>query len=147
MAARGLKLALLALGVATITLVPPPPAGAADPGRRTVRIEATSASFSPSVIRVSRGERVTIELVATDVVHGLYVDGYGVSTTAEPGRPGHVTFVASRGGRFRLRCSVTCGPLHPFVVGGLEVGPNVLLWRGALLALLVVLGSVWLTRR
>lgn len=146
MAARRLKLGVLALGAAVVLLAPPPDAAGAS-GERTVRVEASGAAFSPAVIRARPGDRITIELVATDVVHGLAVDGYGVSTTAEPGRPGRVTFVASRGGTFRLRCSVTCGPLHPFVAGALEVGPNALLWRAGLLAALVALGGLWLARR
>lgn len=146
MAARQLKLGVLALGAAAVLLAPLPGAAGAS-GERTVRVEASGAAFSPAVIRARPGERITIELVATDVVHGLAVDGYGVSTTAEPGRPGHVTFVASRGGTFRLRCSVTCGPLHPFVAGALEVGPNALLWRAGLLAALVALGGLWVARR
>jgi heme/copper-type cytochrome/quinol oxidase subunit 2 len=93
------------------------------------------------------GERVTIELVAMDVVHGLFVDGYEVSTTAEPGRPGRLTFVAHRTGAFRLRCSVTCGSLHPFVAGVLKVGPQTLLWRAAALAVIAALGGLWLARR
>jgi plastocyanin len=145
-AARRLKLGVLALGAAAVLLAPLPGAAGAS-GERTVRVEASGAAFSPAVIRAQPGDKITIELVATDVVHGLAVDGYGVSTTAEPGRPGRVTFVASRAGNFRLRCSVTCGPLHPFVAGVLEVGPNALLWRTGLLAALVALGGLWLARR
>jgi heme/copper-type cytochrome/quinol oxidase subunit 2 len=144
---RQLKLGVLALGAAAVLLAPTPSADAWGSGERTVRVEATRSAFAPSVIRVRRGERVTLELVATDVVHGLYVDGYDVATTAEPGRPGRLTFVASRSGTFRLRCSVTCGPLHPFVAGALAVGPNALLWRAGLLAALVALGGIWLARR
>jgi len=69
------------------------------------------------------------------VVHGLYVDGYDVETVAEPGQPGRIVFVADRPGTFRLRCSVTCGDLHPFMVGKLRVGRNPWLWKGAALTL------------
>jgi DNA-binding transcriptional LysR family regulator len=80
------------------------------------------------------GDKVTIELVSTDVVHGLYVDGYDISVTADPGQPASLTFTADRPGTFRLRCSVTCGALHPFMVGKLQVGSNLLFWRGIGLA-------------
>ncbi|MEW5828362.1 MAG: hypothetical protein AB1846_05675, partial [Chloroflexota bacterium] len=76
----------------------------------------------------------------TDVVHGLYVDGYGLDLTADPGRPATLTFTANRPGTFRLRCSVTCGALHPFMTGKLQVGPNLLLWRGLGLAFLALIG-------
>jgi len=143
---RALRIATVAVGAAVV-LGAPLPRGPATAGERTVRVEASSSGFTPAVIRARPGERITVELVATDVAHGLYVDGYGVNTTAEPGRPGRLTFVASRGGSFRLRCSITCGPLHPFVAGVLHVGPNALFWRAALAALVVTVGAVWVYRR
>jgi len=143
---RSWQVGLLALGAVAVLIVPVP-GGAPAGGERSFRVEATSTGFTPAVIRARAGDRVTIELVAMDVVHGLFVDGYELSTTAEPGRPGRLTFVADRGGAFRMRCSVTCGSLHPFVAGVLRVGPQTLLWRAAVLALLVALGGLWLVRR
>lgn len=115
-------------------LVAPQPRARSDGGERTFQIEASRYAYTPPVIRVEPGERVNIELVATDVVHGLYIDGYGVSVTAEPGQTQRLSFVADRAGSFRFRCSVACGPLHPFMVGKLKVGRNVLLWRAVGLA-------------
>jgi heme/copper-type cytochrome/quinol oxidase subunit 2 len=129
----------LGLGVAGLAawLIPmprPAPTG----GERHFTVEASADAFRPARIRVARGDRVTIDLVATDVVHGLHVDGYGVAVTAEPGRPGRLSFVADREGTFRLRCSVTCGPLHPFIVGTLTVGEG---------RLVPASGAVWAVRR
>jgi len=59
------------------------------------------------------GDHVTIDLVSTDVVHGLYLDGYDLNVTADPGQTATLSFVADRSGSFRFRCSVTCGALHP----------------------------------
>lgn len=143
---RSWRVGLLALGAVAV-LVVPVPEGATAGGERSFRVAATSTGFTPAVIRARAGERVTIELVAMDVVHGLFVDGYELSTTAEPGRPGRLTFVADRTGAFRLRCSVTCGSLHPFVAGVLKVGPQTLLWRAAALAVIAALGGLWLARR
>lgn len=143
---RPWRLALLILAAAAVLVVPLPGSRLVG-GERVIRIEATDRGFTPAVVRARVGERVTIELVAMDVVHGLYVDGYAVSTTAEPGRPGRLSFVAHRAGAFRLRCSVTCGSLHPFVVGVLKVGPQTLLWRVAALAAVAALGGLWLVKR
>lgn len=108
---------------------------------RVFRIEASQYAYNPGVIRVNPGDTVTIELVSTDVVHGLYVDGYGVSVQADPGQTTRLAFVAERPGSFRFRCNVTCGAMHPFMIGKLHVGQNSLLWRGIGLALLAAIAS------
>lgn len=135
----------LALGLA-IWLVPIPARSEA-PIERTIRVEAQNYDFTPSVLRVDPMDRVTIELVSTDVVHGIYIDGYGLEATADPGQTVSFSFMADRPGTFRFRCSVTCGALHPFMIGKIQVGPNLLLWRGIGLAVLVVIASAWSLRR
>jgi heme/copper-type cytochrome/quinol oxidase subunit 2 len=112
------------------------------PRARHFRLEARSFEYAPAVLAVNRGDRVTLELVAADYAHGLYLDGYELNVSAEPGQSASLSFVADRPGSFRFRCSVTCGPLHPFMIGKLEVGPNVLLWRGAALAALAAVAGM-----
>jgi len=114
---------------------------------RNFQVAASSFEFSPAELNVNPGDRVTIELVATDVVHGLYIDGYDLEVSAEPGQIATLTFVADRPGSFRTRCSVTCGNMHPFMIGKLNVGPNMLLWRGISLTLLVMLAVIFIPRR
>lgn len=127
--------------------VAPLPLSSARPAQRRVRIEASMAGFDPATISVRRGDHVTVELVSTDVVHGLYLDGYGLSVTADPGQAATLTFVADRPGTFRFRCSVTCGPLHPFLMGKLHVGANGVLWRAAVIAALIAAATLWPVRR
>jgi heme/copper-type cytochrome/quinol oxidase subunit 2 len=112
---------------------------------RFFHIDAGNFVYSPAVLHVNPGDTVTIELASTDVVHGLYVDGYGLNVTADPGQPVTLSFVADRPGSFRLRCSVTCGALHPFMTGKLQVGTNLLFWQGIGLAVLAFLG-IFITR-
>lgn len=109
----------------------------------TLEIHASQFAFQPAVVEVMPGDRVTLELTSTDVVHGLYLDGYNLDLTADPGRTSSVTFTADRRGSFRFRCSVSCGSLHPFMIGKLKVGSNLLMWRGSGMALLTVLGLWW----
>ncbi|MBL7164218.1 MAG: cupredoxin domain-containing protein [Anaerolineales bacterium] len=108
----------------------PLPAPLVDSTERTFQVVASSYEFSPAEISVNPGDQVTIELISSDVVHGLYLDGYDLSIQADPGQTETLTFTADRSGTFRLRCSVTCGDLHPFMIGKLHVGSNTLLWRG-----------------
>lgn len=133
--------------LALIILLAPAPRVPSEPTDHTVRVEARSFEYSPSVITVARGDRLTIELVATDVMHGLFIDGYDQSITAEPGQTARLTLVADREGTFRIRCSVSCGPLHPFMVGKLNVGTNWLLWRAVGVALLAAIAVVMGSRR
>ncbi len=132
------------LAALIVLIVPLPlPAVSAAPAQRTFRIEASRFQYSPAVIQVNPGDRVTIEVVAEDVVHGFSIDGYNLNVTADPGQTARLTFVADKTGTFRFRCSVTCGNLHPFMVGKFQVGPNVLLWKAVGLALVSLLLGVW----
>ncbi len=130
--------ALIVLSGAVITFASLP-VGAAAPARRTFRVEASQFAYAPAVLEVNPGDSVTIELVSTDVVHGLYLDEYGISVTADPGQITRLTFTADRSGSFRFRCNVTCGALHPFMVGKLQVGENHWLWRAIGLTVLATL--------
>jgi cytochrome c oxidase subunit 2 len=85
-------------------------------------------------------------LQATDVVHGFYLDGYGIETRVEPGISEQVEFVADRAGKFRYRCSVSCGTLHPFMIGELVVGPNLTYIRAIGLTLVVLAATLFYLR-
>ena len=121
----------------------PFPAGATAPVERTFQIKASRFEYSPAVLAVNPGDQVTIELTATDVVHGLSIDGYNLAISSDPGQTTRLTFVADRQGSFRFRCTETCGNMHPFMIGKLEVGSNTLLWRAVALAGIVLLAMVW----
>jgi heme/copper-type cytochrome/quinol oxidase subunit 2 len=136
-------LGLIALGILFI----PIPAGASTPSDRTFRIDAKRFEYNPAILRVNPGDRVTFELVATDVVHGLSVDGYKVEITAEPGQVARLTFVASREGTFHFHCTVTCGNLHPFMSGKLQVGANTYLLRSLFLVGLALFAAIWKGRK
>jgi len=110
------------------------------PQARTFRIDARQFAYSPSELKVNAGDKVNIELVSTDVVHGLYVDGYDVSIEADPGQTKTLSFIANKPGSFRFRCNVTCGAMHPFMIGKITVGTNNWLFRSISLAALAVVG-------
>lgn len=95
---------------------------------------------------VNQGDRIRLRLASEDVVHGLFMEGQGLDLVAFPGRldfgvrpsvgsaryapTNEVVFTADRWGKFRYRCSTTCGPLHPFMLGELVVRPNYPFWAG-----------------
>ena len=117
------------------------------PQERIFRIEAGQFSYSPSELNVNPGDTITIELVSTDVVHGLYVDGYDISVAADPGQTAVLNFVADKPGSFRFRCNVTCGAMHPFMIGKLSVGQNEWFYRSIGLSIIATIGYLMFPRR
>ena len=119
-----LLFSLLGIGV----LVVPIPT-VQHPTTRHLTLDAMQFEFAPGRVEVNQGDTVVIDIMASDVVHGFHLDGYGIDERLEPGLPKHITFVADQAGKFRYRCSVNCGNLHPFMIGELVVGPNTPFWR------------------
>lgn len=144
MRSRAILLLLLLTGL--VVAFAPLPAHISTPINRSFRVEASQFAYQPGEINVNPGDRVTIELVSTGVVHGLYVDGYGLSVKADPGQTATLTFVADKAGAFRLRCNVTCGAMHPFMIGKLNVGANTWLYRSIALASLGIFSVFVLAR-
>ncbi len=122
-------------------LVPLPfPASTAE--ARTIDIQARQFAYTPGTIQVQRGDTVTLKLEAMDAMHGLAVDGYDVNIQAEPGQSATATFVADREGKFKFRCSVSCGALHPFMIGEMQVSPEFPLGRAIVATVIASLGAV-----
>ena len=93
-------------------------------------IWARQFNFTPAVITVQQGDYVRVNLKTADVAHGWYIDGYDINIKVSGGDTTSVEFVADKAGTFKIRCSVTCGPFHPFVAGKFVVqqSPNILPW-------------------
>jgi heme/copper-type cytochrome/quinol oxidase subunit 2 len=131
--------------------------GSTVPRERTIDIVARSYAFDPPVLRVGRGDTLRLRFASLDVVHGFYLEGHDLDVTITPLRRSvevrrglgpaqtieEVVLVAERSGKFRYRCSRTCGAMHPFMVGELIVAPN-RLFPGAAGAALGLLGGALL---
>lgn len=131
--------------------------GTIAPLERSFTVRARQYGYDPEIIRVNRGDTVRLRLISQDVVHGFYLEGYDLDVAIfpmrpavevrRPSRPGkrevirEVVFVADREGKFRYRCSHTCGFMHPFMLGELVVGPNRLLPSSLGLTAGVLLGG------
>lgn len=115
------------------------------PQDRIINVEARQYAYDPPVIRVNRGDNITIHLTTKDVTHGFYLEGYDIDAIAKPkgilylkfswtdeegkeheeyDRVDEINFVANKIGKFRYRCSQTCGSMHPFMLGELVVQNN-----------------------
>jgi cytochrome c oxidase subunit 2 len=93
---------------------------------REFEVTARRFAYDPSIIKVNRRDHVTITLTSKDVLHGFYIDGYGIDEEIRPGERVRFSFFANKPGKFPYRCSHTCGVFHPFMIGNLIVSPNYL---------------------
>ncbi|MBI2923859.1 MAG: hypothetical protein HYY18_22605 [Planctomycetes bacterium] len=123
------------------------PRASGPPQVRRIEVKARQYAYDPPTIEVNQGDTVRLKLTSQDVVHGFYLEAYDLQATimpqspyvevSRPSRPEEkpekleeVEFVADRTGKFRYRCSHTCGTMHPFMSGELVVKPNRLLGGG-----------------
>ncbi|MEI6901007.1 MAG: hypothetical protein WCL00_14110 [Bacteroidota bacterium] len=124
------------------------------PVRHDILIKTRQYSYDPDRIEVNHNDTLHIKLISMDVVHGFYLEDYDIDAEVSPNvknfkvrRPSQgynwkdtseIIFVANQRGKFRYRCSHTCGNLHPFMQGNLIVKPNLMLFTsiGALLGFL-----------
>lgn len=111
------------------------------PQTREITLEAARYAYSPERIKVNKGDRLILTFAPQDVTHGIYIDGYDLKAEAAPGKTAVLDFVADKPGTFRVRCSINCGELHPFMIGLLAVQPNSPFIGAALAVLLVGLGA------
>lgn len=123
-------------------LVVPLPAGAATPQAHRFEITARQFAYEPATLTVQRGDTITLRLESLDAAHGLFIDGYAVNLQAEPGKSAEVTFVADQAGKFKFRCSISCGALHPFMIGELSIAPDFPLVRAVVATLMATIGAV-----
>ena len=141
-AQKAIKVAVAVFVVAGCALVGaliPRPSAA--PQERRIKMKARQYAFDPPVLRVNQGDTVRLQISSVDVVHGFYLEGYDIDARIVPqspymelSRPSHpeespqkvdqIVFVANRTGKFRYRCSHTCGTMHPFMNGEMVVAPN-----------------------
>jgi heme/copper-type cytochrome/quinol oxidase subunit 2 len=90
-----------------VWLLPLP--GAVHATTHEIKLNASQYEYTPGRVRVNQGDRVIITLTASDVVHGFYLDGYGLERRVEPGVAQQIVFTADKAGKFRYRCAVNWG--------------------------------------
>ena len=94
---------------------------AAEAGPRRIAVNAKKFDFTPSEIRVKKGERVVFELSATDFPHGFGLPDFGVRRDFFPGKMVELPFTADRTGKFPFLCDNFCGEGHDAMSGFLIV--------------------------
>jgi plastocyanin len=93
------------------------------PVERTFRIDASRFQYSPAVLQANPGDRVTIDLVAQDVVRDRSIDGDNLAIIADPGQTARLSFIVDRPGSFHFRCE-QCPAAAPAAAPGSLAGSN-----------------------
>jgi cytochrome c oxidase subunit 2 len=79
---------------------------------RVITIAAKRFEFSPSEVRLKKGEPVTIRIASADATHGMYMKALGIDAEIVPGKTTEVTFTPQVAGRFTAICDHFCGAGH-----------------------------------
>lgn len=91
------------------------------PSIKSFTIMAKNWEFSPSTIKVKKGETVKLTVVSTDVAHGFSLPDFGVNKKFGAGETITAQFVADKTGSFSFTCNVFCGAGHKDMRGTLIV--------------------------
>ena len=84
-------------------------------------IIAKNWDFTPSTIKVNKGDRVILKVKSIDVDHGLAIAEYNINKKFAANEEVTIDFVADKTGTFRMYCSVYCGSGHREMDGELIV--------------------------
>ena len=106
---------LLALAAATGVLAQSKAAG------RVIKVRSRRFVFTPNVIKLKKGEPVTLELTAEDVFMGMNIPDFGVRSDIVPGKTMKLSFTPDKAGTFTFVCDVFCGDGHEDMSGKLVV--------------------------
>ena len=90
-------------------------------GVREFTVKAQKFEFSPSVIKVKRGDHVRLTVIALDAEHGFKLDKFHIERKAPKGESVTVDFTADQSGDFSFQCSHFCGMGHKNMKGRLVV--------------------------
>ncbi len=81
-----------------------------------VFMSLTRSQFKPDVLRLNRGEHVTLHLTnvetTPDATHGFAIPRYNISASLDPGEYARIEFDADAEGAFAMYCTEFCSALH-----------------------------------
>jgi nitrous-oxide reductase len=106
----------------------PEEAGVKRNGRNVeVKMYSVRTFFAPDVIRVNKGDNVTIHVTNAeqirDELHGLAINDYDINLVIDPGETKSITFKADKSGVFAFYCTNFCSALHQEMQGYMLVKP------------------------
>jgi cytochrome c oxidase subunit 2 len=92
---------------------------------RTIDVTLSRFAFAPERIEVRLGERVRLNVVSADVLHGFRVKALGVNARIPAGgKPVAIELTPKKAGTFTIDCSEYCGRGHSRMKAALVVTPG-----------------------
>ena len=93
----------------------------AQPRPRVIRVRARRFAFTPSSIKLRKGEPVVFELTTEDIFMGMSIPDFGVRSDIVPGKTMRLALTPDKAGTFTFLCDVFCGDGHESMSGQLIV--------------------------
>jgi cytochrome c oxidase subunit 2 len=88
---------------------------------RVIKVVARKFVFLPSTLELKKGEPVTLEFTAPEVVMGFFAPELGLRTVIIPGTPALVRYTPDKVGTFPFLCDIFCGEGHEGMSGQIVV--------------------------
>ena len=87
------------------------------PTAHTISVSVDNWAFTPAVITVKKGEKITVRLNVVAGTHSFAVPGLGINQTLTPGQVADVVIPTDTAGTFDFRCTIPCGAGHKEMKG------------------------------
>jgi cytochrome c oxidase subunit 2 len=96
-------------------------AGASAAETKVIKITAQKYEFTPETINVNLGDKVVLEITATDTDHGFGLSAFDIDQNLPKRQTVRIEFVADKQGEFTFKCTNLCGWGHFGMTGKLIV--------------------------
>lgn len=88
---------------------------------RTIKMTAELWKFTPNIVTVKQGEKVTLEVTGVSGTHGLAIPELGINETIIQGKTVSIDIPTDKTGTFDFRCSIQCGSGHSEMTGKIVI--------------------------
>lgn len=88
---------------------------------KVIKVVVQRFHYTPSEIRVRKGQPVVLEFTSVDFVHGFKVPALGLRTDLPPGKITKVTLRPEKAGVYDFLCDNFCGSGHEEMSGRIIV--------------------------
>lgn len=87
-------------------------AGASAAETKIIKMTAEKYDYTPVIINVKLGDKVVLEITATDTEHGFGLSAFTIDQKLPQGQTVTIEFVADKKGKFTFTCTSFCGWGH-----------------------------------